>query len=206
MQQRSPKMVMMKPQQVMAQIPPIIGSVVAGGWDAGSLRTLNLDTLAQLWRLLERSSGDMIGKLDSRDAATATIAAAAAVGTIATATITVPSGELWFVQEVDVLIPVDATGVITANFCFSTWTQADACTTCWYWAADKALENGFAETFDAEFYTGAPLCDKEYMDVPQRLVAGDSIILQATLITAVPTLAMNTVITPFGYRAKILGT
>lgn len=202
---KSPRLKMMSPQQVSANIPPLIGSVFMGGWDNGSMRALNLGTLSQLWRLSEREAGYMVGKLDSRQAATATIAAAAAVGTVGTATIVVPAGELWFVQEIDILCPYDATGVVSVNFCFSCWESSDPCCEAWYWAADKELEDGEAIHFFASFYTGAPLNDKEFMNVPQRLVAGDVITLQATVKTAVPTAAMSAVITPYGYRAKIEG-
>ena len=205
---RSPKLIM--PQQIRAATPPIIGSVIAGGWDSGDWRTLNLDTLRQIWRLSERIHP--VGKLDSRNAATATIPCGATAASVHSGTITVPTGELWFVQSIYVLLPYSASCVLSANFRISRWPDDDASPANAlgkaFWASDKVLVDGRDETFQAEFYTSAPNLDKENLDVPLRLLGGDTITLEMTLVSGSPAAACGLcpTITPYGYKALVMGT
>lgn len=204
-QKMGPKL--MVPQQIRAATPPLIGSVIVGGWDGGDWRTLNLDSLRQLWRLGERLS--VVGKLDSRDAVSATITSGSAVGTVGSVKLTVPAGELWFIEEVDILVPYGAgTDIIAANFRVSTWPDdatvpsADGKN---FWASAKVLVNSAAEIFNACFFTGAPAFDKENMDVPLRLSAGDYLTLHTVLSGVLASVSLSATLTPYGYKATLGG-
>ena len=192
---------------ILAAAPPMIGGVVAGGFDKGSWRTLNLDTLRQLWRLSERMSGSVIGKLDTRDTVTATIPIASAVGATATATLTVPAGELWELTAVQIVDPAGAAlEIITVNFRISSFPD-DAVTPSalgkLFWAVDKGVVAGAVYT--NEFWEIAPFADLENMPMPLRLAAGTTITLIATVTGAVTAAARSATLTPYGYKVAPLG-
>ena len=201
---KSPKLMM--PQQIRASAPPIIGGVICGGWDKGDWRTLNLDTLVQLWRLSELIQP--AGKLDARNIVTATLAATAVVNDVASATLTVPAGELWFVQSLRVISPAQ-TGVggqiVLVNFRISSWADDDDSNAAGklFWQAGRGTIA--ADTEWVEFFAGAPFMDEENLGTPLRLVGGDVITLYATLTAAAATAALAATLTPYGYKATLLG-
>ena len=198
----------MKAQQglVLAAPPYLIGGVISGGWDAGAWRVLNLDTLRQLWRLSERIQP--AGKLDSRNTVTATIAAGSAVGVVAEATLTVPSGELWFIQALQVVSPPECAAgegqIVQVNFRISAWPDDDDSDEDGklFWATGRGTIG--TDTYWQELYTSAPMLAPENLDVPIRLAAADYITLIATLTGAAATAAMNATLTPYGYKAVVL--
>jgi len=196
-----------KTQQIQVATPPLIGSVIVGGWEDGSWRSLNLGTLKQLWRLGERIQPT--GKLDARNLVTATLAATAVVGGIATAALTVPAGELWFVQSLRVISPAEcapAEGQICAvNFRISSWPDDDDSNSAGklFWAAGHGTIA--IDTYWIEFHAGAPWLDEENLDVPLRVVGGDVITLYNTLGGAAATAALAATLTPYGYKATLQG-
>jgi len=202
---RSPKLIM--PQQIRAYAPPIIGGVIAGGWDKGEWRTLNLDTLVQLWRLSETIQP--AGKLDTRNTITATLAATAVIGDIATAVLTVPAGELWFIQALQVVSPAQTAAqgqIVTVNFRISSWPDDDGTSNAagkLFWATAKGTVD--VDTYWAEFHDIAPLFDVENLRPSLRLVGGDKITLYATLTAVNCTAALAATLTPYGYKATLQG-
>jgi hypothetical protein len=192
---------------VLAGAPYLIGGVIVGGWDQGAWRTLNLDTFRQLWRLSERIQP--CGKLDARNTVTATIPLGSAVGVSVEAELPVPSGELWFIQELDLVSPAEcAPGqgqIVLVNFRISAWPDDDDSNAKGklFWQTGQGTIA--LDTFPQEFHSGAPFFDPENLDVPIRLVGGDKITLIATLTGAAATAAMNATLTPYGYKAVVLG-
>ncbi len=213
----SPKMVV--PQQIRAATPPIIGSAIVGGWDRNEWRTLNLDALRQLWRLFERIQP--IGKIDARHAISATVPATAEVDDVVTSSITVPSGELWFIQKLVLQSPEQTAAegqIVLVNFRISSFPDdADPPSEDGklYWATGKGTIA--ADVFPVEFFTGAPGLDygggaldeegvrNDNLDVPLRLVGGDKITLVATLTAVNATAGLVSTLTPYGYKGRILG-
>lgn len=196
-----------KTQQVQVATPAMIGSVIAGGWDDGSWRALNLSTLKQLWR-----QGELIqpkGKLDSRNVITATLAATAVVADVATAVLTVPAGELWFIQSLSLTSPAESAPaegqIVKVNFRISAWPDDDGTSVAGklFWAVGKGTIA--ADVFPVDFYSGAAVADRENLQTPIRLVGGDTITLSATLSGANATAALAATLTPFGYKATLLG-
>lgn len=203
---KSPKLVL--PQQIQATAPPIIGGVIVGGWDKGSWRTLNLDTLVQLWRLSELAQP--AGKLDTRNIITATLAATAVIGDIATAVLTVPAGELWFIQELAIVSPAQTAAqgqIVTVNFRISSWADDDGVTPNaagkLFWATARGTVA--LDTYWVGCYEAAPLFDLENLRTPLRLGGGDKITLYAALTAVNCTAALSATITPYGYKATLLG-
>jgi hypothetical protein len=192
---------------ILAGAPLLIGGVIAGGWDAGAWRTLNLDTLRQLWRLSERIQP--CGKLDGRNTVTATIAAGSAVGVTAEAALSVPSGELWFIQALEIVSPPEcAPGqgqIVTVNFRISAWPDDDDSNEDGKLFWETARGTIATDTYWQEFFASGPWGDPENLDVPLRLVAADYITLIATLTGAAATAAMSATLTPYGYKAVVLG-
>jgi len=196
-------------QQILASAPPLIGGVIVGGWDNGSWRTLNLDAIAELWKLGERLRP--VGKLDTRNTVTATLAATAVIGDIATAELTVPAGELWLIQALQIISPAEtapASGQITqVNFRISCWPDDDAtppnAAGKLFWVANRGTIA--VDTYWQEFYASAGWGDPENIDVPLWLVAGDKLTLYATLTGANATAALAATLTPYGVKATLKG-
>jgi len=196
-----------KTQQIQVATPPLIGSVIVGGWDDGYWRSLNLSTLRQLWR-----QGELIqpnGKLDTRNLVTATLAATAVIGDVASAELTVPAGELWFIQALRLISPAECApgeGQITlVNFRVSSWPDDDGSNSAGklFFAAGRGTI--VLDTYWVEAYGGAPFTDPENLGTPIRLVGGDKITLYATLAGANATAALAATLTPYGYKAQLLG-
>ncbi len=212
---RSPKI--MTPQQVRAATPPIIGSVIAGGWDRGEWRTLNLDALRQLWRLFERIQP--IGKLDTRDQIEVEFEADAEEDDVLTEKLTVPAGQIWFIQKIVVVTPADDNGAeYHANFrvsCFVDDADPPSEHGQLYWATDK--HDGGGESFVVDFWTGAPGLDygaaalneagarNHNLDVPLRLAPGDYITLVGAIREDDANAGGTVTLTPYGYKARLLG-
>jgi len=204
---RSPKMLKgMTPQQIRAYAPPIIGGVIVGGWDSGDWRTLNLDTLRQLWRLSEVMQP--AGKLDTRNTVTATLAATAVVNDVANAELTVPAGELWFINYFHVMSPAQTAAegqIVLVNFRISSWVDDDDSNAAGklFWAAGRGTV-GVDNSYPG-FYTSAPWLALENMDTPLRLVGGDKVTLYATLTGAVCSATLSATLTPYGFKAVLQG-
>ena len=201
---RSPKLTV--PQQVRAYAPAIIGGVIVGGWDQGDWRTLNLNTLAQLWRLSELIQP--AGKLDARNIVTATLAATAVVNDVASATLTVPAGELWFVQSLRLISPAQTAAegqIVLVNFRVSSWTDDDDSNAAGklFWQAGRGTVA--VDTEWVEFFAGAPFMDEENLGTPLRLVGGGVITLYATLTGAAASAALAATLAPYGFKATLLG-
>jgi len=148
------------------------------------------------------------GKLDTRNTVTATLAATAVIGDIATAVLTVPAGELWFIQDLIVESPpqTGAGGqIVTVNFRISNWPDDDDSNSAGklFWSTARGTVE--LDTYPVEFYAGAPIFDLENIGTPLRLVGGDKITLYATLTAANCTAALSATLTPYGYKATLLG-
>jgi len=148
-----------------------------------------------------------LDRLDDRDIIQATIAAGAAVGSVARARLTVPSGELWIINRLVLVSPAESGAgvgdVVQVNFRIKSWQFPDTRlgTTVdddgrSYWSADKgdASLNTYTVDLPAQGELGQEL----------RLATGDVITLVATLTGANAGADLTASLTPYGRKVKVL--
>jgi len=148
------------------------------------------------------------GKLDTRNTVTATLAATAVIGDIATAVLTVPAGELWFIQALELTSPPQTAGggqIVLVNWRISSWPDDDGSNAAGklFWSIGRGTVA--LDTYWCEFFAEAPLMSEENLSTPIRMIGGDKITLYATLTGANCTAALSATLTPFGYKATLLG-
>lgn len=210
---REPGLPITPKQLVTVTIPPLAAStLLIAGYDHrdGSLRVFDVGALAEQQALAE--AVHILGKLDTRNTVTATIAAGSAVGSTQTATITVPSGEVWLIQALQMITPAQTVGdIVQGNIRISRWPDIAATPDPAgqaFWAANLGTGVGPpGDTYDAEFGMSAnwlPFGNALPSIYGLRLEAGDIITLVATLTGAVAGGALATTLTPFGFKGKLL--
>jgi hypothetical protein len=188
---------------VAVSIPPLApNSVLVAGYDAkdGSLRLVNLDTLRQLQVLAERLHA--LDRVDSRNAqVTATIAAGSAVGASARGSITVPAGEVWFINRIRHVSPAESGvgvgDIVQTNVRISKWTDPGGDT-------DGKAYNAAAIGTAAEDTTDEDLPAQGELGEELRLDPGDVVTLVATLTGAAAGADLTATLTLFGRRGKLL--
>jgi len=148
--------------------------------------------------------GILDGREEDYDLQTITIPNAAAVGTIVTENLTVPSGQVWLINAIGLTSPADAGGRANINWRCSLWTDrlAAAATGQLFTALGYAAALGGA-WFD-EFHSGAPFIGVNNKNFPLRLPAGTVITFQATNTVAIATGAMACTGALYGWIGKTL--
>lgn len=188
------------PQQVGIAIPPLIGSVVVGGFDPrdSTIRALNLGGLVE--QLITAEILHTNDRIDERKAATVTIPTATGVGSVIEGSIVVPADEVWYLNRLTLGIPaVEATtsAGVSANILVSSFPKGADGKDKPYLAADQLPEAAVTSvTYDltALGQLGAEL----------RVVGGDKLTIRATVVTAVLAVNHDVVLTPFGRGARQL--
>ncbi len=192
------------PQQAVTSMTPDqvtragLGSVAIGVFK-GAAAIIDLDKLAnQPLAVAEKAYA--LDRIDARDKVEVTLGAGAAVDSTGRETITVPVGEVWFLNRLVASAPAaDGGGAYLAvNFRVSFWPDtattpdADGKT---YWPADKEPK-GTPVTLDlpAQGELGEEL----------RLPAGSVINLVATVKTAALAADTTASLTPYGRKGKAL--
>lgn len=146
-------------------------------------------------------------RIDARDIIEATIGAGAAIGAEARARLSVPSGELWFLNRIALVSPAESGvgvgDIVQVNFRISKWPYADTRGGAVidddgrsYWPDDQgtAAEDTYTVDLPAQGELGEEL----------RLEGGDVVTLVATLTGAVAGAALTASLTPFGRKVKKL--
>lgn len=121
-------------QQTLSSITPssATGGVAANqlgflpiGVYKGAAAFFDLDKMANQ-PLVAAESQYIMGILDGRranyDSVAATITAAEAIGTVHTATLTVPAGQVWFLNAVEMVLPASGgANIVTGNWACNLW-------------------------------------------------------------------------------------
>ena len=190
--------------QAQQQQAAIAGTVLVAGYDAkdGTYRLLNLDVLRQLAVQAERLYA--LDRVDSRNAhAEATIGAGAAIGAEARARITVPAGEVWYVNRAVHVSPAESGvgvgDIIQTNLRISRWTDPAA-------DPDGKAYNAAAIGTAALDTTIEELPAQGELGEELRLEPGDVVTLVATLTGAVAGAALTATLDLFGRLGKPLAT
>lgn len=163
--------------------------------------------LAEMHHIL----GIIAGREEDYDLQTLGIVAAEAIGTAHTANLTIPTGEVWFLNSVQTTIPASGgANIITANWYCSLWT-------------DRVGALGFGQPFHAanmntlpgdpgaaggvwqdEFQPAGPVWQVTSKSVPLRLPAGTIITVQFINTTALAAAAVNATFQLFGWIGRTL--
>ena len=211
---RRPELPIGAKQLITVTIPYLqdVTSLVAG-YDHfdGTLRVLDVGALRELEVLAEAVHS--FRKLDARDIITANMPLASPLGTIVTATLTVPAGEVWFLGAVSIVSPAETGGagdIAQVNFRVSKWVDQAAVPSALgqqFWPANQGT--AALNTYDAFFTSCEGMTWTAWGDAVQtpfglRLVAGDTLTLEA-IMTGVPAAAiLAATLTPYGFGGKVL--
>jgi len=190
----------------IAPIPSDQPPILVAGYDSkdGSLRLMNLRTLVEMLTPAERVH--VIGKLDTRDAITASIGAAAVVGSVASAELEVPAGEVWYLNVVELVSPAESGigvgDIVQVNFRVSSWPDTLSEAGQLFYAANQGTDA--LESFYAEFGSTAPLWSLDNVSPELRLVGGDVLTLTAVLTGAAAGAALTATLNPYGWKGRYL--
>ena len=190
----------------IAPIPADQPPVLIAGYDSkdGSLRIANLRTLVEQMASAEKVH--MVGKLGPADVITATIPITAAIGTVITEELEVPSDEVWYLNIVELISPAESAlavgDIVQVNFRVSSWPDALSDAGQPFFAVNQGTVA--LESFYAEGHPGAPLFGVENLSEPLRLVGGDKLTLIATLTGAIAGAALAAQLIPYGWKGRLL--
>ena len=201
----------MKAQQTLqtvtiAAIPADQPPVLIAGYDSktGGLHLANLRNWVEA--LAQAEKVHMVGKLDARDAITATIAAGSAVGANATATLEVGTGEVWYLNMVQLVSPAESGvgvgDIVQVNFRVSSFPSDTSSDGQLFFAANQGTAG--LDNIYAEFHPYAPFFGVENLSEPLRLVGGDYLTLVATLTGAGAGAALQAQLIPYGWKGRYL--
>jgi hypothetical protein len=180
--------------------------VLPVGYYKGQAAFVDLDKLVnQPLAAIERLYST--DRIDARDIIEAVIAAGAAVGASARARLTVPAGEVWFLNRIVPVSPAESGGavgdIVQVNFRISKWpypdvrggsTVDDDGRSYWPAAQGTAAEDTYTVDLPAQGELGEEL----------RLEGGDVITLVATLTGVNAGADLTASLTPFGRKVKKL--
>ena len=200
------------PQQLPGVLPPTgwvppldTKMTLIGVYNTQSGRWVGLPIQALVEALVQAESKYALDRIDDRDGVQATIPNGSAVGTEVTASITVPSGEVWFLNRLVVTSPADsgAGEIVTVNVRISKWQAPDSRTGTAINDAGRSYWANAQGTTAADTYT-IDLPAQGELGEELRLFAGDTITLVATLTTAAAGADLTATLKPYGRKAKRL--
>jgi hypothetical protein len=148
--------------------------------------------------------GILDGREEDYDLQTITIPNGSAVGSVITEDLTVPTGEVWFINAVRLVTPADAGGRANINWRCSLWTDRLAAAAAGQLFTAAGYANVAGGTWWDEFHAGAPFIGPNNKNHPLRLPAGTVITFQATNTLAIATGAMACTGALFGWIGKAL--
>jgi len=150
--------------------------------------------------------GILDGRTEDTDLQTQAVTLAEAIGTIHSATLTVPAGEVWFVNAIETVVPASGgANLITANWRCNLWTDLIGALAAGqnFHGADYSPGAGGGTDW-AEFNPVTVILAVTNKPVALRLAAGT--ILTFTFINTVAVSAgtVNCISRVYGYKGKVL--
>jgi len=177
------------------------------GYFRGALAFVDLDKLV-VQPLIAAEKLYALDRIDDRDRLEAKIASGASVGAKASAKLTVPSGEVWYLNRLVLVSPAESGAgvgdIVQVNFCVSTWALR---------TGETALVEGAGRKYWST-NRGTAATDTYTVDLPAqgelgeelRLAGGDFITLYAELTGASAGADLTATLTPYGRKGKLLVT
>jgi len=191
-----------------AQAQQMFSGVMPVGDYKGVASILDLDLLVKQ-PLVDPERRHILGILDGReedyDLQTLAIVAGELAGTLHSATIVVPLGEVWFINVVRGVVPFTVASTVTYDWWCSLWTDRIAAAVIGqpFWQTPQTNVPGGPYTYDAEFSAQAALWSPNFKDVSLRAPGGT--IFTCVFATGVgPGEAINCTFQIFGYIGKAL--
>jgi len=151
--------------------------------------------------------GILDGRLEDYDLQTITLPAGSAIGASVRQRLTIPTGEVWYVNDVETVTPADSGGRASINWRCSLWAEQGANPDTdgqAFHAAAQADALGLGAVFDDEFHPGAPFIAPENKSVLLRLPGGAVITFQAVNTIAAAVADMMCTGALYGFRTTKL--
>jgi len=193
----------------IAQVQQMFNGVIPIGDYKGYGALFDIDLLVKQ-PLVQAEQQHILGILDGReedyDLQTVSIPLAAAAGAVVTGSLTVPAGEVWYINAIRIVLPADQGGSPTANWYNSMWTDRAATPNAAgqpFHAAGINFSPGGGTQWD-EFTNPANWWAPTNKPVLLRLPGGTVITMGVVNTGAVATAQMDCTIALFGFVAKSL--
>jgi len=189
---------------------PAYGAVVLGDYK-GTARFLDLDKLVNqplVWAEQQHILGILDGREEDYDLQTISPPVGATVGATYTASLTVPTGQTWYVNAV--VVTLDSTGSnhgVSANWHCSLWTDRAATPSQYgqpFHGQNLAIANNATNVWWDEFYVGGPVWQLTNKPVLLRLPAGTTITFVVIITTAAVTVELDNTLALYGFVTKAL--
>lgn len=174
------------------------------GYYKGQAVFVDLDKLVNQ-PLVHAEQLNSLGKIDTRNQITLTIPSGTAVGVYGTVIeLEVPSGEVWFLSQVELITPAQAGGIVLGNFRVSGWSDPDYAAGQKFWVNNQGQAAG--GTYVAECYGCAPafVALGDAIGTPLRLGPGAKLTLFGEVTTAALTADRTLTLNPYGWKGKQL--
>jgi hypothetical protein len=190
-------------------VPPLDAvTTLIGVYDNKKGTWVGLPLQAFIEALVQSEQLTPLGKVDSRLAATLTVPSGTGIGVYATRKqIEVPSSEIWFLSQLELVTPAQSGGIVLANIRISSWpdtasspdTDGQA-----FWAANRG--GALGGTYVAECYGCAPafVALGDGIGAPLRLPPGTKLTICAEVTTAALAADRVITLTPYGWKGKLL--
>ena len=181
-------------------IPPLAGTVAVAGYDPvdSQIHLLNLDFQRQLQALAERLHAT--DRLDSRNRVQAVIAAGSNVGAVARQAISVPVGEVWFLNRMVLTSPAESGvgvgDIVQVNVKVSLWPESGDADGKSYFPGNQGTAALDTITIDVR--------DDGELGEELRLPGGSKLTLIATLTGAAAGADLTATLIPYGRKGKAI--
>jgi len=190
-------------------VPPVdVVLRTIGVYDNKKGAWVGLPLQAFIEALVQAEQLNSFGKIDSRQATTLTVPSGTGIGVYATRkSIEVPSSEIWFLSQLELVTPAQSGGIVLANVRISNWP--DSATTpdtdgLPFWATNRGQAAG--GTYVAECYGCAPALFPlgDVIGAPLRLPPGSKLTICAEVTVAALAADRVVTLTPYGWKGKLL--
>ena len=190
-------------------VPPLDAVMrLMGVYDTKKGAWVGLPLQAFIEALVQAEQLNPLGKIDSRQAATLTVPSGTGIGVYTTRkAIEVPTTEIWFLSQLELVTPAQSGGIVLANVRISGWPDSAATPDSDglpFWAANRG--GALGGTYVAECYGCAPafVTLGDAIGAPLRLPPGSKLTVCAEVTVAALAADRVVTLTPYGWKGKLL--
>lgn len=193
-----------------AQAQQMFNGVIPIGDFRGIAAALDIDLLVKQPLVLAEQQhilGILDGRLEDYDKQTITIPKDAVKDSVVAETLTVPTGEVWFVTIIELAVPAESGGRPAVNWHCDLWTDPAATPSDYgqpFHSDPLSDAAGAAEEWYDEFHPGAPFFAGTNFPMMLRLPAGTVLTLTAKCLNGAATTDLACTIKLYGFIGKSL--